>query len=416
MIEQFDRINQFMPAVFASLQNEEKIDLYEKFILYLSNELNIVDDYELNITNYIGSDISRHSDIDNKKEIQINAQILDLYESNVNKEGINLELTQKLAYFPFHICLSIVHEMKHAEQCQKYTKEYNEIYQNVKYPISQEPLYILQKTEHEAFNFELTEMESLYSYFVDNNLLTHKEIKDFEILIQTQKEDIKYFFEQSMSMLIESKQIKKDNSITFDNYETKVKIFNKTQELIRREVEFVKLRNDYEYNSSDYIEHNIEIGDNTSVNYKIKNDNGLWNIKLELTNKSLLHNVPSKFDFALDHNECKVYYTLLNQQGKMYPKNELLTYVNAFIERYPYNINKIKISDFAQNLDYKQNIDFLKNNRQGIFKKQFNIKPNLPKEKYKQASELIQTSLLLDDIIKLNTINKKVNTHLEIIR
>ena len=306
--------------------------------------------------------------------------------------------------------------MKHAEQCQKYTKEYDEIYQNIQYPISQEPLYILQKTEHEAFSFELIEMEKLYSYFVDNNFLTSKETKDFEILIQMQKEDVKYFFEQSMSMLIESKQIKKDNSITFDNYETKVKIFNKTQELINREVEFVKLRNDYEYNATDYIEHTLEIEDNTFVNYKIKNDNGLWNIKLELTNKSLLHNIPSKFEFALDHNECKVYYTLLNQQGTRYSKNELLAYVNAFIERYPHNINKIKISDFAQNLDYKQNIDFLKNNTQGILKKQFKIKPNLPKEKYEQASTLIQNSLLLDDIIKLNTITKKVNTRLEIIR
>ena len=158
MIEQFDRINQFMPAIFASLQNEEKIDLFEKFILYLSNELNIINNYELEITDDIDADISRHKYKNNKYTIQINKNILNLYELNINKKDITPELTQKLAYFPFHICLSIAHEMKHAEQCQKYTKEYDKIYQNIQYPISQEPLYILQKTEREAFQFELAEM------------------------------------------------------------------------------------------------------------------------------------------------------------------------------------------------------------------------------------------------------------------
>lgn len=421
MIEQYEDSYKFLPTLFNTFTQKEQILHLENFIDFLSKEFKLPNCYQLELSMDIGTDIARHSVRNGNHKILLSKQIFDKYQIYIsNPNSLDKKLVEQLKLYPFQLCSAILHEMKHAEQYKLYKNELNTLYENVAFPISNEMLYILQKTEREAFQFETNEMKLLYLFFKQNNLLTYNEENDLLKLFELQKADIDFFFEESIKILSDNKLIKKDKKINFENYEEKTKIYNKTQELIKRETEFVKERNDYLLNQSEYITRKININMLSYVEYRIKNDNGKWLVQLELMNRNKLNDVLNpQIYFSLDNEKCKINKLLLedclNNNG-LNPK-ELLKYMNAIIELYHTKVSLIQISDFAFNMDYKQTLEFAIKNTTNFLKNKFVLRPSVfNNDEYENVLNNIKNDLTIDNLIKLNQSSQNVSSKIEIIR
>ena len=279
----------------------------------------------------------------------------------------------------------------------------------------------LQKTEREAYTYELEEIEKLYEYFTNNNYINEEEKQGFQEYIKNLELDIKEGFDFSIQQLVENKLIKSKDIKELDiiKFEENIKIYKKISELIERETSFVIERNDHIKNENEYIKNDVAIDNKHKLQYKIKNNNGKWNVYLELYNKNIPEPTPNdnpKFGFTLDGNICRINTTWLYETKKVkLNEKEILKYVNAFVELYHTKITNIQISDFACNLDYKQTIDFKKQNKSILNK--FILQPNIfAKEDYKNALDLIRNNLTIDNIIKLNTTINNTKRKIDIVR
>ena len=154
------------------------------------------------------------------------------------------------------------------------------MYKNIEAPVNNDMLYFSQKTEREAYTYELEEIEKLYEYFTNNNYINEEEKQGFQEYIYNLKLDIKEGFDFSIQQLVENKLInKKDtpkvNIINLENNEN-IKIYKKISELIERETSFVIERNDHIRKENEYIKNDIIIDNKHKLQYKIKNNNGKW--------------------------------------------------------------------------------------------------------------------------------------------
>lgn len=151
MIENYRNIRFFTPNNFIiTLRHSENTFKYtlQDFVNFICNELNI--------NNYqIMFDRKMKSDVEGKFSIERQSILLNLNKFNLYKEYIlnpndekfqdNPELLKEIEIYPFKILSTIIHELEHARQYEKYLNENIKEYENVETPLSDEPLYYLQK-------------------------------------------------------------------------------------------------------------------------------------------------------------------------------------------------------------------------------------------------------------------------------
>lgn len=265
-------------------------------------------------------------------------------------------------------------------------------------------LYILQLTEEEAYKFSIDEMHALFRCFKNSNILSGDEIADFRNVINKQKDELLSEFEKSKKLLEKSKIIKKSLNINPYDYKDKIDI-RKINDLIERETEFVKERNDYTINPTLYVNKNIKLDVTNMVQYKLRNHNNVWNVNLSLSVRGNEENPDNRiFNFVLDNDVCRINQVLLkNNEINKFEGKELIKYLNAFISLYPEEIKQVQLSDFAYNLDYFETQSFVKENTNFLFNNKFVIKPNYFSEKeYDDALEKLKNSLSLENIININ--------------
>ena len=413
MIEDFNRINYFQPNIFKEIvKNNKIIDLLDNYLDFCCEQLKIEGKYIIEFATDINNAIASFNNTKEPKSIKLNKYIFEQYKLDISKSST---LSLNALKYSFQLCTAIAHEVKHAKQYELYKNKLEEIYKNIIAPMSNDMLYILQKTEREAFLYELDEMKLLYDYFLQSNLLSQDEVNALDLCIKEQDDYINNTFEKSIEELVKNKLIKNVKDLNINNYEEKIQIYEKIQKLIDRETMFTVERNDNIINKKDYLEKQLSISDKSNLKYKIKNDNGKWNIYLELQNKNN-PNLVSKFGFVLDNNECRINTAFMKSIHNNSNEKDILKYVNAFVELYSNEINKIKISDFANNHDYKQTIGFKKQNTKNLlFKKQFILKPNdFTKEDYDLAYNTIKNSLSIDNLIQINTMKNNSNKAIDI--
>jgi hypothetical protein len=314
MIEKYDGLGLFEPKIFKDIsQNEElllkRLQDYADFIAKQNNTKK----YEIQFSNKIGADIARFRVENSEGLILINENILNNYkmyienpELNVFKQKMNGNITfgEQLSRFPYQICSSITHEMKHAQQYEEYIINKKDEYKNIITPLTQDEVYAIQKTEREAYTHELEEINCLIDYFRTQNIDT----KNLETHYSLTKIDFEDMFYLCVNMLKEAKIIKE--TVTPDTIEDNIKIYKKISDFLDKETSFSKERQDHIRNKDDYIIKNIKF-DNNNVKLYLKNDNMHWNIYLEST----------KFEcgFTLNDNKLRI-NTLINKT--LYTENQ----------------------------------------------------------------------------------------------
>lgn len=419
MMEQFPQIDLFTPEQFKIVTLGNNLEnLLQDFADFCCEQLGITEHYEIIFDPTIGTDIARCNNLIPPKSIRLNEQIFNLYEMYIN-DPINFpyseDLKNKLDRYSFQICSAIVHEIKHAEQYKKYIQEFDELYKNAEAPLSNDLLYIFQKTEREAHLFEIDEIDSLYDFFKQNNYLTSEESEHLKIHRELTREDLDSEFQNSLNKLVKYKHLKDITGVTPENIEEKLLIYAKIRKLIDRETEFVRERNDKNINENEYLTGIITFDVNKNLKYKIKNDDGKWNVYLELKNKD--DKTYSHIGFVLDKQECRINTGLFNTYDNISEK-EILKYANAFIELYNTKIKNIKISDFASNAEYETTLNFINTNKKnGFVKDKFILRPSeFSQNQYQEAFQRIKEFLTLDDILRLNAVSNKTKSEISIER
>lgn len=427
MIENYNEIRFFTPENFKTILLLENgkgniKNQLQDFVNFCCEQLGVTEHYDIIFDPTIGTDIARCNNLIPPKSIRLNEQIFKLYEMYIN-DPINFpyseDLKNKLDRYSFQICSAIVHEIKHAEQYKKYIQEFNELYKNAEAPLSNDLLYIFQKTEREAHLFEIGEIDLLYDFFKQNNYLTSEESEYLKIHRELTRKDLDSEFQDSLNKLVKYKHLKDITGVTPENIEEKLLIYAKIRKLIDRETEFVRERNDKNINENEYLTGIITFDINKNLKYKIKNDDGKWNVYLELKNKD--DKTYSHIGFVLDKQECRINTGLFNAYNDIHnniSEKEILKYANAFIELYNTKIKDIKISDFASNAEYETTLNFINTNKKnGFIKDKFILRPSeFSQSQYQEAFQRIKEFLTLDDILRLNVVSNKTKSEISIER
>lgn len=295
-----------------------------------------------------------------------------IFEDNNAKDKFIRNKIRDLDFYPIEVCGTLIHEITHALQFQKYKEENNLDYINIENPYSiGNILYALQKTEREAYITEIEEIKNVANLF-------EKQI-ELMFLKYAQSTENTFFkdYTDGLQALKDgeliSYPITENNSyISPNELEQYADLYAEIQQLFAEELEFLKDFQDFVKNENKYIKGSFIDNDN-NINYSIRNINGAWNIRLNVND--------SEVDFALDNNVCRVnqLYNKNNKGNILSDVNEekLYKYVNAFIKLYPENVSNIKISKLIHTnklalSNYIKN--HLSNNKFGFISKKYSRK------------------------------------------
>lgn len=410
MIEKYENIAFFTPEIFKNTLIEDGIDAIiqelQNFVNFICKEYNIKNkpidfenikfdsgtfssDKNKIILNELYFEIYKNCiRIENEnptlspakiKEMQynfINNQILTpetLFFKNQNeKDKFIRNKIRDLDFYPIEVCGTLIHEITHALQFQKYKEENNLDYINIENPYSiGNILYALQKTEREAYITEIEEMKNIAGLFkkqIELMFLKYAQstentfLKDYTNGLQALED----------GELISYPIIENNSYISPNELEQYTDLYAEIQQLFAEELEFLKDFQDFVKNENKYIKGSFIDNDN-NINYSIRNINGAWNIRLNVND--------SEIDFALDNNVCRVnqLYNKNNKGNILSDVNEekLYKYINAFIKLYPENVSNIKISKLIHTnklalSNYIKN--HLSNNKFGFISKKYSRK------------------------------------------
>ena len=298
MIEKFNQIGQFNPEFFQTRTEDQQKEIMQNFMNFLCKQS--TNNLSCNIVlEDCGTDLGRYNSDTNT--IIINKIIFNKYNEFIkdpNSQNLSNSLKEKLKNYPFQLCSTIVHETTHACQNLEYTKIGNNLYANIQTPLTNDNLYFLQKTEREAFQNEINEMKNLYDYFKKNDFLDRDTLQYLHHYILDLQDDLNNGFQKSMYFLndnniVSNKTFKSHiNSNELEN----IKEYHKIQEMLERETEFAKDRQDFYKNESLYIHKEIMLENNKPLIYNIRNDNGKWFVKMQLDKKQNT----TEINFSLD--------------------------------------------------------------------------------------------------------------------
>lgn len=427
MIENYRNIRFFTPNNFIiTLRHSENTfkDTLQDFVNFICNELNI--------NNYqIMFDRKMKSDVEGKFSIERQSILLNLNKFNLYKEYIlnpndekfqdNPELLKVIEIYPFKILSTIIHELEHARQYEKYLNENIKEYENVETPLSDEPLYYLQKTEREAYMTELDEMNIFLNSLVqgnDKNLLT-------TLINETNNNFVNNYNTSLMNLDVRQLVSVTDEECGPENLENNLRLYTEIKELLHRETIFRRDYLDHEKYNDSYYSGTININSrdthNNNLEYRIRNDNGKWNVRLRCSGNEIY--------FSLDEQQCRinqmVHYTSSGYSSKLGTnalnekrEKEIFKYVNAFIKMYHQEITSISFSNLIfQNKTLLNN--FLSKHKSKLSKEDFfNFGINVfSRSEYNKAYDLVSQGIPLDILTDLNTIkNKKQTIDLQIER
>lgn len=376
MIENYKNIRFFTPSNFKiTLQYSQKtfIDALQDFTNFICKEYNLLG--KTVRFDYLDFDPGRFSS--NNNEVILNKAYFDIYTNCIRIESENPTLRpaeiKKLQYdfidqyissnqftifednnakdkfirnkirdldfYPMEVCGTLIHEITHALQFQKYKEENNLDYINIENPYSIENiLYALQKTEREAYITEVNEIKKIANLFEEQiELMFLKYAQSTEdIFLKDYTNGLQVL---ETGELISEPIMENNSYIPPNKLEQHTTLYAEIQQLLMEELEFLKDFQDFIKNEDKYIKGSF-VDKNSTVKYSIRNINGTWNIRLNVND--------SEIDFALDNNICRV-NQLYNKNNKGnvlsdIDEEKLYKYVNAFIKLYPENISNIKIS------------------------------------------------------------------------
>ena len=395
MIEKYSNIKFFTPIIFqTNLINDEK-DFYnnlQNFANFITKEYFLNNIYEI-VFSSNDMDEQAHLDIE-KKQIIISNKELNNYIKCLSTETLNDNHLMQM--FPCKIMSIIVHEMEHAKQLEEYKINNQPEYATILNSFPDIPMYILQQTEIEAYKTQIDELEKFAD--IQSNIEYKSLILEYK---NNLKDNFNYYMKKSFQMLEDLKLLEGHHlDINFDNINDNLTVFQEIQEIIQKELIYLKeyqdiLRDDNRIKQgldsnyiNDYIKTNNEI-----VKYKIKNENNKWNGRININNKELY--------FTLEDRELRINQIEDNNKTNNFKlekedENKLFSYLNAFVELYPGKIEKVKMSNLIYK-NYDNKIEFINNHK--------TMKNNFTLNKFMNVK----------NIATYNNVKNSLNNHLDFI-